>query len=214
MAVETYSIATDFVALTAALPDLGDLDFAINDSAITEPYQGSFMRADVVDFHFDNPLGAPDKTILDGIVAAHTGEDVQLDGGGAVSIDLVVADLESGEGAGVRIGETTFQALMHYVWRGSVQHGTPTKIKIVAKTEGGVGKQVDVRIVDLTNGSAVIGAVFFENTSFAIIDLGALSNISRGEALWEVQGKRTSGGGVRDGRLSAVTVQFDPAKVV
>jgi hypothetical protein len=208
MAVETYSIATDFAALTAAQPDLGDLDFLIGDSAITEPYQGSFMRGDVVDFHFSNPLGAPDKTILDGIVAAHTGEDIQLDGGGSVSIDLVVADLESGEGAGIRVGETTFEALMHYIWRGSVQHGTPTKIKIVAKTEGGVGKPIDVRIVDLTNGSAVIGAVSFENTTFAIIDLGTLSNISRGEALWEVQGKRTSGGGARDGRLSAVSLQF------
>jgi hypothetical protein len=208
MAVETYSIATDFVGLTAAKPDLGDLDFAVGDSAITEPYSGSWMRADVVEFTFDNPLGAPDKAILDAIVAGHTGEDVQIDAGGAVTIDLVVADLESGEGAGVRVGETSFQALMHYIWRGSVVHGAPTKIKIVAYAEGGVGKEIDIRIVDLTNGSAIVASVQVANTAFGIVDMGTLSNLSRGEALWEVQGKRTVGGGARDGRLSVVSLQF------
>lgn len=93
MAEETYSIAVDFVALTEPTPDLAQLDDDVNKSAITEPYQGTWMRADVFKFFFDNPLGAPDKAILDGIVAAHTGiENPSRYGGtGGIPVDTVRA---------------------------------------------------------------------------------------------------------------------------
>jgi hypothetical protein len=229
------------------------------------------IGGDVVTLHFDNPLGGPDKAILDAIVAAHTGEGPLRDGGsgavpveanraptvnddvrlgfepgavwcdnsvtpcatyvagntaagaaewsrvptltgggkgGASVINIILADLESGEGAGVRIGETAFQVLNHYIWMGTNEHGTPTAIKIVARAEGGAGRPIDVRIVDATNGGLVIASVQTESTTFIIIDMGTVSNLSAGEALWEIQGKRTSGGGVRDGRLSTVQIRF------
>jgi hypothetical protein len=271
MAAEVYSISIDFVALTAPTPDISDCDRSINESAITEPYQGSWLRGDVVKFFFDNPLGAPDKALLDAIVAAHTGDtplrdgdigasivefgraplvtddatsgftsgsvwsdtsasprrlyvaqdvtpgaavwtQVMLVGGGtpgqSTSIDIVFADLESGDGAGIRVGETTYQTLGHFIWRGTTVNGTPTKIKTIAMAEGGVGKPIDIRIVDTTNGDVVVVEVSTESTVFVIIDMGAISNLSAGEAFWEIQGKRTSGGGTRDGRMSGIYIHF------
>jgi hypothetical protein len=271
MADEVYSIATDFVALTEPPPDLSQLGHDIEASAITEPYQGAGINGDAVTFIFGNPLGAPDKAILDAIVAAHTGTENPLRYGGtggvpidaaraptvnddstlgyaigsvwcdhsetpcaiyvavevtpgaaewsrvvlpnsgtarAKSIDLVVADLESGEGAGVRIGETSWQVMMHHIWRGTNVNGVPSSIKFIARAEGGAGKPVDVRIVDVTNGGVVIGSASTESTTFVIVDLGTLSNMSSGEAIWEIQGKRTTGGGLRDGRLSTVQIRF------
>lgn len=271
MADEVYSIATDFVSLTEPTPDLSQLGHDIEASAITELYQGGGINGDAVTFIFANPLGAPDKAILDAIVAAHTGAENPLRYGGTggvpidaaraptinddstlgyavgsvwcdhsqtpcaiyvagdvtagaaewnrvvfpnsgtartKSIDLVVADLESGEGAGVRIGETSWQVLLHHIWRGTDVNGVPSSIKYIARAEGGAGKPVDVRIVDVTNGGLVVGSSSTESTDFVIVDLGALSNLSSDQAIWEIQGKRTTGGGTRDGRLSLVQIRF------
>jgi hypothetical protein len=273
MADEVYSIATDFVALTEPPPDLSQLGHDIEASAITEPYQGAGINGDAVTFIFGNPLGAPDKAILDAIVAAHTGTENPLRYGGtggvpidaaraptvnddstlgyaigsvwcdhsetpcaiyvavevtpgaaewsrvvlpnsgtarAKSIDLVFADLESGEGAGIRIGETVFQVLGYLVWRGTDVNGTPTAIKIVARAEGGTGKDITVRIVDVTNGGLVVASLVFDNVDFAILNMGALANLSTGEALCEIQAKRNTSGGPPpvDGRLAGVYVHF------
>jgi len=82
MAVETYSVAGDFTALTATNPDLDELGRVINaDVAITTAYLGAEQTADVFDFHFVTALSAPEKTALDAIVAAHTGDAPLAQGG-------------------------------------------------------------------------------------------------------------------------------------
>jgi hypothetical protein len=66
----TYSIATDTLN---ALADLSALQKEIRDSAIITAHDFNQSSADVLDIYMKDALSAGDETILDGIVAAHTG---------------------------------------------------------------------------------------------------------------------------------------------
>jgi len=78
MAVESYVISTDFVALVADIPNASILTQQWNDSAITEPllFINVDEDGDSVDFNVAVALGGGDQTILDAIVAAHTGTEM------------------------------------------------------------------------------------------------------------------------------------------
>ncbi len=69
--IYTYSIAND---TANGLVHSGRLHVAeIATSAIVEPIAGIHTEGDVLDIEFPNALSAGDKTVLDGIVAAHDG---------------------------------------------------------------------------------------------------------------------------------------------
>ena len=69
----TYSITTDFVGLTESSIDVPSLKTAIQNSAIVTAYDYTNISGDAVDIFFKDTLSAGDETILDGLVAAHTG---------------------------------------------------------------------------------------------------------------------------------------------
>ena len=72
----SYSIATDFVNLdVAGVVHLGLLQVEVGDSAIASglPLLDVKCAGDTVTFVFTGTLTSGDETILDGIVAAHTG---------------------------------------------------------------------------------------------------------------------------------------------
>lgn len=69
--IYTYSIAND---TAIGLVHSGRLHIAeIATSAIAEPITGIHTEGDVLDIEFPNALSAGDKTVLDGIIAAHDG---------------------------------------------------------------------------------------------------------------------------------------------
>lgn len=71
-------ISTDFVALIEPLPDGGSLQEEVNEAISTAVCEvvNCNAGADSCDLIFDVEPSAGDKTAIDGIVAAHTGEIV------------------------------------------------------------------------------------------------------------------------------------------
>jgi len=76
-------------------------------------------------------------------------------------------------------------------WPGSSVVGTPSAIKIVARLSG-AGTDGGFRIYDVTNAQTVVTFSSISGTTIAIYNLGALSNISAGEAIWEIQMKEST----------------------
>jgi hypothetical protein len=80
-----------------------------------------------------------------------------------------------------------------FVWPGSTKRGTPTMLTILGWCNGG-NKFSDLRIVDLSNGNAVIGEILNipNNGGVPVIrsDM-TLANISASEAVWQVQARKS-----------------------
>lgn len=118
----------------------------------------------------------------------------------ATAVDHVLSHA-IGEDDGEKIGNQTYTAIAHMIWRGSTSLGTPSNVRVKARRSGG-SSDYDIRLYDVTNALQIAEVTAQVNDVFAIIDLGTLSNISAGEAMWEVQGK--VGDGSTEGRLAAV----------
>lgn len=81
-------------------------------------------------------------------------------------------------------------------WPGSTAFGTVSQIKAIMELSAGTVTSSGIQIYDSTN-SLVIATVSFLNLNPTIVDLGALSNISAGEAIWDIQMRRSGTGNVR-----------------
>lgn len=75
--------------------------------------------------------------------------------------------------------------LSRFCFPGSTKRGTPSTIKIIAYTDA--GKFFDMRIQDVTNANTICEVTNQTNTAPAIIDMGTISNIPAGEAIFELQ---------------------------
>lgn len=79
------------------------------------------------------------------------------------------------------------------VFRGTSAMGTPTSMKVTAWADS--GGTCAVRVYDVTNSKVICSNESITNTVKTAIDLGALSNLPTGEAVWEIQIYRKVGSG-------------------
>lgn len=80
----------------------------------------------------------------------------------------------------------TYEVKGHFIWPGSDKFGAPSNIKSTGTlSKAGEGY---VKIYDVTNGQVIAEGITTTEAQH-IFDLGALSNVSAGEAVWEVQMK-------------------------
>lgn len=113
-------------------------------------------------------------------------------GGGGSS--LLVVSFSSGDSTlGLEGSATDYETKGYVLWPGSSYIGSPVSVKVAEVVEGsGTGY---VKIYDVTNALQVAEASF-TNTTIAVGDMGTLSNIASGEAIWEIQlkivGNRTT----------------------
>lgn len=98
---------------------------------------------------------------------------------------------------------TTYVAVAKFYFAGTNKLGTPANIKAIV-FQGAVSSQV--RIYDLTNSLQIAESAAFTETTPVVKDLGAISNLPTAEAIFEIQLKKTSGGGSTS--CSAVSVLF------
>ncbi len=87
----------------------------------------------------------------------------------------------------------TWQRVACYIWQGTTFYGkSPTSIEVAAvRLSGSV--TYDLRIQDITNGLTIATLSGLSNTVFVIHNLGTLSNIPAGQALFELQSQRAAG---------------------
>jgi hypothetical protein len=103
-------------------------------------------------------------------------------------------------------GDTTYFTAHIFEFQGTDLVGSPYQAVIV----GGIVDSTtqDIRIYDFTNAK-VICEVTGISTSFpSMVDLGTLSNLSTGPAIWEIQMKRPSGGPAREVAVASLYLRF------
>ena len=85
---------------------------------------------------------------------------------------------------GLVVATDSYEIKGSFVWPGSSYIGTPVSIKIAGILDvAGTGY---VKIYDLTNSQQICEGTL-TTTDWSIADLGTLSNIPTGEAVWEIQ---------------------------
>jgi hypothetical protein len=109
--------------------------------------------------------------------------------------------IHAGLTAATQVAGGTYFTVGYLIWRGSTSMGTPTNIKALMQHNS---TTADVRVFDLTNTLQIAEALTVP-TALTINDMGTLSNISVGEAVWEVQVRETGPGKID---LYTVSVYF------
>ena len=97
---------------------------------------------------------------------------------------------------------TSYTIVSELIFAGTTMLGTPTTIKAILEMTGATN--MDCRIFDVTNALVIAEKLGNVVAIATIVDLGTLSNLSAGEAIWEVQVRRTGGTGSSRARIHAL----------
>ena len=87
---------------------------------------------------------------------------------------------------------TSWMTVGHFGYEGSDILGIPTKIKIIAGIID-AGAVAGVRVYDLTNVLQIAKSLTITDDYPDFCDIGTLTNVSTGAAVWGVQVKKVSG---------------------
>jgi len=130
-----------------------------------------------------------------------------------------IADLASGGGGSSAVFNITFGAYSHFhlkvkdtaykaaaaiYFEGTTDVGSPTVGKMQFTNKGSITSSI--RIYDVTNSAVICEVTGLDpaiEEVFEEIDLGTISNLSPGLALWEIQVKGTSAGSGEETFISA-----------
>jgi len=108
--------------------------------------------------------------------------------GGAKSMVLSFA---SGSSKHVSTNSPTYESLAHLVYAGSDAVGPILEFNLNAWVSMNTG---DVRVYDLTSGLEIAELAGISGTAESTVgDMGAISNLPTGPAVFEVQGKKNGG---------------------
>jgi len=110
---------------------------------------------------------------------------------------------ENGDGAETK--SATYETVAAFIFEGSTALAAITSIKAIASADGSTS--ADIRVFDATNSLVIAELTGFTNATPEIINLGSISNVPAGEALFELQMLRDGGGGDR-GLCSSLQVKF------
>lgn len=169
-------------------PDLDEIHVEVANSAMTDntiEWCAWDEDAQTLDIKFTGTLSGGDKTILDGIVSAVSDQDLtSSDAYNSIELSFGV------NGYGLEGGSTSYTLESRMIWEGSKRLGEPTGIRVIAEAGGTSGW---VKLYDVTNAKT-IAEKEFTNNSPELISLDNLSDISKDEAIWEIQIKKVGGG--------------------
>ena len=104
--------------------------------------------------------------------------------------------------------DTFYTVMATLIWPGSNAVGVPASItaNMFVKDSGDEG---DFRLYDATNGLTIAEILDITSDDVTdLIDLGSLSNIAAGEALWEIQGLESTGDKGAEFNLWAMTINL------
>lgn len=80
-----------------------------------------------------------------------------------------------------------------FIWKGTTFYGTsPVRIEVAAVRISG-SATYDLRVQDITNGLTICSLLLLSNGTLVIHDLGTLSNVPAGQAIFELQAQRATG---------------------
>lgn len=148
---------------------------------ITADGVGSPIGAHNLNFHSDVVINAPTKgqsLVYQGSPTEWQNQTVSGGGGAFGNSFIFTAEHLDGE-------ETTYEAEGHFIFPGSTDVGTPTLIKIIAwMKDTATGA---IRLFDATNSLVIAEKTGITEEDPTIFDMGTISNIPTGEAIFEIQ---------------------------
>ena len=101
---------------------------------------------------------------------------------------------------------STYKTLGAFPYPGSLKVGVPTKAVAIGGVE--TAGSMDVRLFDV-KAAVVIAELLGVTDSYpSELDLGAISNVSQGPSIWELQYRRASGTGNQTVALSSATLEY------
>ena len=90
---------------------------------------------------------------------------------------------------------------------GSDVEGAPQKISAVCGKKGGT-TTFSVRLYDKTNALVIAKQTNQSNNYPELLDLGAITNVPEGPAIWEVQVKKTAGDAGKVVTVASLVMEF------
>lgn len=123
---------------------------------------------------------------------------------GAHLIRIKDVALNDGTTPYIQSTPATWTAIDSFIFRGSTEAGTITNIKALCHIGGGTS--MDIRVYDKTNSLAVCTKSTIIDTVETIHDLGTVSNIPTGVAIFEIQQQATGSGA--KARCSHISMLF------
>lgn len=132
-------------------------------------------------------------------------ETLQIKGSGAASgtaEQYLLTEKNTDPYLKIQSGDWAVHGTLRY--RGSATVGTPIAMKAILWMNGTDGT-VECRVYDLTNGNVVAtGGSVVDEPDPTVVSLGTVQNIPTGEAIFEIQCKRTG----NEGRISWFSLDY------
>lgn len=100
----------------------------------------------------------------------------------------------------------TYESWASFIFRGSSVWSTPVSIKLLKYVDDATAHSI--RIYDVTNGNVIAEQTGLSYSGWIILDMGTLSNVPSGEAIWEFQAKRDSGAQAPEFRVASAILSF------
>lgn len=181
-------------------PDFLDVEY--EDTGTGEEDDQTATKLALVDVYEDNVLKLKNALILN----FEDNLDVTVDG---PTKKATIKSTGGGPGDGWALGfplihdnskpflavsEAVYTEKADFIFPGTTQIGSSSfKIKAIAKSNEGVDqtKGIDIRVYDVTNSLVIAEVVDVFNNTKQIIDLGSVSNLPSGEAIFEFQGRKS-----------------------
>lgn len=173
--METYSIINDFANVS---PNISQLqEEIINNINITTSIEYINLTGDVMDIFFVTNISAPEKIILDLLVASHVPIFTP-----STRNSLNIVPRKN------NFNKTNFKRLATNVFPGT----SYASAKCVSYMNN-ISSSYSIRILD-KNNHKVLGEATFTNTTESIQDIGVLTNLPSDTTQIEISGKVTGGG--------------------
>ena len=102
----------------------------------------------------------------------------------------------------LQLNTITYSTIAEIYWGGSAEFGTIDDITAIIGSNNAT-QTAEVRVFDRTNG-LVIAEVSYASLTRDIVDMGTISNVSTGPAIYEVQIKKT--GGAARAQISSIVI--------
>jgi hypothetical protein len=89
---------------------------------------------------------------------------------------------------------------------GALKSGIPSAIIVIGGVEN--ASSLDIRVYDSKNNQVIAEATGITAAFPSEVNLGAISNVAQGRAMWELQYKRSGGTGNQTVAISSATLEY------